>query len=452
MRSADSFTCAERPEAPRQSFATVRRCGLPIAVPLAYVTEAVLIKPATLGPSPRRNSPIVGLLSFRDASLPVIAIERWIPMKLNATEVPSELTVLVLSCEGNSIGIVIDVLEAVVSARPSDRQQIHQAEEEEELFDAVLQSGNTAWHLLEMPRLMRLAAVWSDGQLASDASLLKRRHDVTGDGFGLRVRLKTLQMHLDSAFIAQVLPMPPLASRWRSQAGCSGVVSWRGRKVAVLDLASLHGPTPQEPAWPWVVIVRDAAERHLALPVDELIGLGGFQLDDALLAEVSGYLSAPGLDDQGQVCRSLRVSVLLEERPEALLGAEQNSDESHVAARNAEPFMVLDVGMTIAAPVSDVHAIQAVEVPPDQAAPELIQWRGRTLRVDVLPGGKGPFGFIAVVGDSSSPSAIAVKQVRSLVPARSALLRRFHGAGGSELLFVPEPSASVRIMRFKAPI
>ena len=46
------------------------------------------------------------------------------------------------------------------------------------------------------------------------------------------------------------------------------------------------------------------------------------------------------------------------------------------------------------------------------------------------------------------PPAIAVKQVQSLVPAHHAVLQHFQGQDGQELLFVPDPPASVRVLRF----
>ncbi|WP_349745288.1 chemotaxis protein CheW [Roseateles cavernae] len=160
---------------------------------------------------------------------------------------------------------------------------------------------------------------------------------------------------------------------WPVGGATRGLLDWRGRSMALLELACLLGDPPDAEQAPWVLVLHDDEVRALALLVHAQGGLvqppaaaaGCLPANQANGETSAGLLDAqwvlaPGSADARHV-RRLDVDALFSARPESALAcsADDQVSQSNRARqpRNTRPCMVVEADGLFAVALDEVHAV-----------------------------------------------------------------------------------------------
>lgn len=431
---------------------------------------------------PRRRGPLAGLLPTVHGLVPVVDIARWVrmrpscstPLDLPADPEPAkaEPYFLVLREQDRRLGLRVDALMGVRHIDAGLLHRVHQQEDDEELFDAVIQpeDNDTPLCVLEPRRLMALLSIWMDatGEAGTalaihDATLgettqctqgKEGAQDLQGAGTvsaescrnseaGMHVPTLALMrvgghaIAVEAASVAELLPMPPLSSRLDGGHATMGSATWRGRNVPALDPARvLQLDTPVD-GTPLAVVLRDDQDRHLLLPVDELLGSCPAP---AQLSEPAAHAAAwrgGRWIHAGELVELLDAQALLDR----LLETEQShAGKSEVQRRehtNRLPHMLLQAGRAFAVPATDLVAI--VEAPAPGST--VLSWHDHQLPVRALPGVEQG-NLLALLNSGSGLAALRIERLLGVLPAHAAERVPMPGRPGHFVLATAEPRAS----------
>ncbi|WP_157271339.1 chemotaxis protein CheW [Azohydromonas aeria] len=390
-----------------------------VAVAAEAVLEAVHVA-KSVRPLPRRGGVLVGACDSRCGVVPLLDLARW--LDLGPAETPGQQA-LVLRSGDRAVAVRVSAMHGVAEAASVAR--LHHDEDPAELFQSTVRwvdAGSAA--LLEVQRLMALTRVWcedagllwsgTDAAGHARAALPRQTHGLLGAG-GSR-------WAIPSQHLVEVIPALPLEFALPPGSHARGICAWRGRKLAVLDLATLrNGPGRVTQGTLLAVVL--SGDLGAAFPIDTVQQIA--QLDIPPEPVLFQSLLAP---DGAEVLR-VDVAQLLGQLPEAEIsrgdpagrpGARAAATSSTRAA-DAASYLLFEADTTYAAPVSGLVQV----MPLDAAAAARLQrgedttvpFRGQLVPLLELPsyGGRSPAGrprvALVVAMPDGCLAAVAVQRV-----------------------------------------
>ena len=140
----------------------VRVGGCDIAIPVEQVRQAVPLPPQGLTVLPRRSGALLGVADVAGAAVPIVALERWLPLSAADDEDNGASRLLVLQHAGAQVGVRVDAVLGVKPVPAESVRKVHHTPDDSELFESVVPASAAAPMLciLEVARLMRLAQAW----------------------------------------------------------------------------------------------------------------------------------------------------------------------------------------------------------------------------------------------------------------------------------------------------
>ncbi|PZP31657.1 MAG: hypothetical protein DI603_12495 [Roseateles depolymerans] len=441
----------------------VARLGrITLAVDARWV-EGAQHASAPLTELPRRRGPLAGLLPTVLGLVPVVDLARWVRMKPadaaaqaapdNPAEGRPEPYYLLLREGEQRLGVRVDALLGVRHLGPECLQRVHQQDDEEELFDAVLMPGDddTPLCVLEPQRAMQLLSVWMDAADRGNVSTSPSSNASTGTaaaasaGAGTEpavplalLRVGGRAIAVESACVAELFSMPALSTRLPGGRASIGFAPWRGRTLPVLDPAWLLQLDEPVDGAPLALVLRDAQDRHLLLPVDELVGTCTMPAELTPPAADAPAWRGRRWNREGELVEQLCARTLLELLPEASL-AQPGAGAAAQRPQNTNtlPHMLLHAGRPFAVPATDLLAV--VEAPANDLA--VLSWRDRQLPVRALPGADQG-RLLAVVDSGDGCTALRIDRLLGLLPAHAAERSPLPGRPGAYMLSTAAPRAS----------
>lgn len=422
----------------------VRVGGCHIAIPFERVRQALPLPDQGLSALPRRSGALLGLADLAGAAVPIVALERWLPLDSegNTADVPR---LLVLQHAGALVGMRVDAVLGVKAVAAADIRRVHHTPDDNELFESVVPASDSApmLCLLEVARLMQLTQAWCEAvSLAPPASAamgalrdaVQKRGGRTQHHAVFQIGPERWAVPVEA--VERVVPVPApelvLGPHERSWA----ISQWQGRKLPLVDISE-HRKASNCQTAPWMVLLGHGP-LVLGLTVsvcEQLVDLapGAVALtpDDALRAGVAL------LPDLGQL-QVLDVAKLFGLTSEAAISriapavSDKASGTGAADATEPVPYLVFDADQRYASPVEGIVGVVDL---PSQAREDLRQgrravlaWRGQTVHVVRMPAIARSAGqidpLLAVLvqtpGDSAPPVGIAIQSLADWLPARSA--------------------------------
>lgn len=446
-------------------YAHVRVGDCDIAVPAHDIVQAVDLPPTGAMPLPRhderRHGALAGLIEFEGSVVPIVALDRWVPLgEANERRDPRAL---ILRNGPSRIAIHVDALMGIKRIAPSTLRTVCHDAAAEELFEAVAPATGERplLCLLEVARLMALTAAWcrqaevapgtENEALRADSGASQRPLDT------VRFIVCTIGEKvwaLPALAISRLEKTPKAEFRLPGRQVC-GIGSWQGRKVPLVDLGFAHDQAGTSRPWMAIVVdgphaiglLVDSSERMVTLGTDAILPTPGDGLRGGT-AIMSGLGDVSVLDIDALFSAVPEAAISRVPMPEAakatLFGAAAapGSTRAQPATdRSAEvvgqapypsDYLCFEADRPYASPAAGLVGVAALT---DAAIDDLVHgrratvdWRGQTLSVVNTPqidGGTGKFEpRLAVVvegaGKEHRTSAVAVRSLTRWLPARSA--------------------------------
>ncbi|MBC3876688.1 chemotaxis protein CheW [Undibacterium sp. FT79W] len=231
---------------------------LRFAVPLNDVVQAIRQPQLTL--LPRRDQAIAGVFVYRQQSIPLLDLRRWLPWPDERDELPGQI--LLLKQNAHLVGVAIDQVEGLQRVPGSQIQRVVQREDEEELFHSTVsiaagEQESQALGLLDVDALIRLSQVWSaadeefaTSSAAADSELAATAAVDAGSASASTVphalfELAGQVLAIPAADVAAVISMPVVTTILGRHPAWLGMTIWRERDVPVLRTMAALGLPPQ---------------------------------------------------------------------------------------------------------------------------------------------------------------------------------------------------------------
>lgn len=420
----------------------VRVGGCDIAIPVEQVRQAVPLPPQGLTVLPRRSGALLGVADVAGAAVPIVALERWLPLSAADDEDNGASRLLVLQHADALVGVRVDAVLGVKPVAAEGVRRVHHTPDDSELFESVVPASAAAPTLciLEVARLMRLAQAWcaaaelAPARSAGAAALAVQKPDARAQRFAVFL-IGRERWAVPVAAVQQVVPLPATDLALGRNDRTWAIGQWRGRKLPLVDISEGRQASDRQAA-PRMVLVGQGP-LVLGLTVSECEQFVDLAPDavartpeDALLA---GVVLSP---DLGRL-QILDVDKLFRLTPGASISriAPDGSGPRSGAPTDAAeplPYLVFDADQRYASPVEGIVGV--VELPP-QARDDLrhgrravLAWRDQTVRVVNLPAiarSAAPCEpllavLVQVPGDASAPVGIAIRSLCDWLPAHSA--------------------------------
>ncbi|WP_423679215.1 chemotaxis protein CheW [Undibacterium sp. WLHG33] len=216
-----------------QNIAFCRLGDLRFGVPLTDVVQAIR-QPPQLTLLPRRDHAIAGMFVYRQQTIPLIDLRRWLPWPDERSELPGQI--LLVRRNAHLTGIAIDQVDGLQRVPVSQIQRVVQREDDEELFHSTVSiaaaSTNTVPHAL-----FELA-----GQVLA----------------------------IPASDVAAVIPMPVVTRILGRHPAWLGMTIWRERDVPVLRTMAALGLPPQAEsgsAQENLLVILGSEGRYAGVPV-----------------------------------------------------------------------------------------------------------------------------------------------------------------------------------------
>ena len=415
-----------------------------IAIPIDQVQQAVPLPPQGLTALPRRSGGLLGLADVAGMAVPIVALERWLPVEAGADNAGLQ-RLLVLQHAGARVGVRVDAVLGVKTVAMADIRKVHHTPDENELFESVVPASETEPTLciLEVGRLMRLGEAWCAAAewapaLSADAATSTDSRDPVSSTQRYAVFLigTTERWAVPVSAVERVVPLPATELALGPAERSWAISQWQGRKLPLVDISEGRQASNSQAA-PWMVLISHGP-LVLGLTVsacDQFVdlapGAAAPTPDDVLAA---GVVLLP---DLGRL-QILDVAKLFALTPEASIsrharGAEGANSGSNLADTTEPlPYLVFDADQRYATPVEGIVGV--VELPLSaredlrQGRRAFLAWRGHTVPVVRLPAiaqsATPADPFLAVLvqapGSTSAPIGIAIQSLSDWLPARSA--------------------------------
>lgn len=433
----------------------VRAGGCDIAIPIEQVGQALPLPPQGLAALPRRSGALLGVADVAGAAVPILALERWLPLPDAGDDDTGAPRLLVLQHAGALVGVRVDAVLGVKPVATRAVRTMHHTPDDSELFESVVPGSAAAPMLciLEVARLMRLAQAWcAAAELAPAKAASAATLAAPGQGAGTQrfavFRIGQERWAVPVAAVQQVVPLPATDLALGRNDRTWAIGQWRGRKLPLVDISEGRQASDRQAA-PWMVLVGQGplvlgltvseCEQFVDLVPDEVARTPG----DALLA---GVVLRP---DLGRL-QLLDVDKLFGLTPGASISRVAADGIVPGAGAGAEvaepvPYLVFDADQRYASPVEGIVGL--VELPPQarddlrQGRRAVLAWRDQTVRVVNLPAiarsaaTSEPLLVVLVQapGDLAAPIGIAIRSLCDWLPAHTARRSGMHMGAMGEL-------------------
>ncbi len=421
----------------------VRVGACDIAIPIDQVLQALPLPPQGLTALPRRSGGLLGVADVAGAAVPIVALERWLPLE-TGTDNAALQRLLILQHAGGLVGIRVDAVLGVKAVALADIRRVHHVPDDNELFESVVpaSASDPTLCILEVARLMQLAQAWCAAiELTPAVPAGTGTSAHTPEPFSSTQRYAVFLIGKEKwavpvHAVQRVVPVPATELALGDTQRSWAISQWQGRKLPLVDIS--EGRQASDPqAAPWMVLVShgtlvlgltvSACQQFVDLAEDAVVSTAG----DALWAGVAL------LPDFGRL-QILDVAKLFRLTPEASISTKASASadaQSGAMQRDATeplPYLVFDADQRYATPVEGIVGV--VELPPTaredlrRGRQALLAWRGRTVHVVNLPAIAKSVGradpLLAVLvqtpGGTSPPIGIAIQSLSDWLPAHSA--------------------------------
>lgn len=233
---------------------------LRFAVPLNDVVQAIRQPQLTL--LPRRDQAIAGVFVYRQQTIPLLDLRRWLPWPDERSELPGQI--LLLRQNAHLVGVAIDQVEGLQRVPGSQIQRVVQREDDEELFHSTVsiaagEQESQALGLLDVDALIRLSQVWSaadeefatsiaaaDSELAATTAVAVAAASASASTVPHALfELAGQVLAIPAADVAAVISMPVITTILGRHPAWLGMTIWRERDVPVLRTMAALGLPPQ---------------------------------------------------------------------------------------------------------------------------------------------------------------------------------------------------------------
>jgi chemotaxis signal transduction protein len=227
---------------------------LRFAVPLNDVVQAIRQPQLTL--LPRRDQAIAGVFVYRQQTIPLLDLRRWLPWPDERSELPGQI--LLLRQNAHLVGVAIDQVEGLQRVPGSQIQRVVQREDDEELFHSTVsiaagEQESQALGLLDVDALIRLSQVWSaaDEEFATSIAAADSELAATAAAASASTvphalfELAGQVLAIPAADVAAVISMPVVTTILGRHPAWLGMTIWRERDVPVLRTMAALGLPPQ---------------------------------------------------------------------------------------------------------------------------------------------------------------------------------------------------------------
>ncbi len=414
-----------------------------IAICIDNVLMALPLPPQGLTELPRRSGGLLGVADVAGSAVPIVALERWLPMAETGSDQAAVPRLLVLQHAGVLVGIRVDAVLGVKTVAWADISRVHQASDDNELFDSVVpaSASDPTLCILEVARLVQLSQTWcesaelslavlADSQASASAaksSNSQRRYAV------FLIGTERWAVPLDA--VERVVPLPateltlgPIERSW-------AISQLQGRKLPLVDISKGRQASDRQSA-PWMVLV---GQGPLALGLTVSVCEQFLVIDQNAVASTPEDPIAGGVVLLPQIgkLQILDVAKLFGLTPEASISRSApvvSAVQGDVSSDATEPlpYLVFDADQRYATPVEGIVGVveltSAARDDLHQGRRAVIAWRGRTVQVSSLPAigkSKGPSNALLAVlvqplGSTSPPVGIAIRRLCDWLPAHSA--------------------------------
>ena len=421
----------------------VRVGGCDIAIPVEQVRQAVPLSPQGLTVLPRRSGALLGVADVAGAAVPIVALERWLPLSAADDEDNGASRLLVLQHADALVGVRVDAVLGVKPVAAEGVRRVHHTPDDSELFESVVPASAAAPTLcsLEVARLMRLAQAWcaaaelAPARPATAAALAAHRPGARAQRFAVLL-IGRERWAVPVAAVQQVVPLPATDLALGRNDRTWAIGEWRGRKLPLVDISEGLQASDRQSA-PWMVLVGQGP-LVLGLTVSECEQFVDVAPDavartpeDALMVGVVlstdlGKLQILDVDKLFGLTPGASISRVAPAATGPRNGAVQ------LDATEPLPYLVFDADQRYASPVEGIVGVVAIPPQPRddlrQGRQAVLAWRGQTIRLVNLPAiarsAAPPDPLLAVLvqapGDTSAPIGIAIRSLCDWLPAHSA--------------------------------
>lgn len=431
-----------------------------MAVPVADVRMAMAMPVQGLAQLPRRSGGLVGLVDMAGASIPIVGLDRWLPMEAGSDITTQRL--LLLQNDSGTVGIRVDAILGVQTISGDAIKRIHHQPDENELFESVLPvtAQRSALCILEVARLMRLSQAWCANAEVNVTGVDMPATDAaqpTGD----KQRVAVFQIGrevwcIPAGAVDRVVPLPPVELELGRGRHSWAISQWQGRKIALVDISAEREASNGRVA-PWMVLL---SKGHLALGLTVTACKQLTDLPDATVASTpdDALMAGVAILPELEKLNILDVDKLFSNTPEAAVSRMDAADFGGAAQKNvatqASAYLVFDADQRYASPVTGIAAVVTLpqQTRDDLCAgrPAALAWRGKTITIVNLPTiGKSSsmqdpqLAVLMREPNEPAPSlGIAIKALCDWLPAHSTRRQGLRMAAVGELSLINAEGAA----------
>ncbi|MES3021499.1 MAG: chemotaxis protein CheW [Pseudomonadota bacterium] len=403
-------------KAPMSNYVVAELGALRLGVPVGVVVGAVE-RGATPAPLGRRRGAVCEVVTHLGRPVPVLDLALWVDVGACAAGRAARSLILLLRDGARMLGVLVDAVDGVAAVAADALVRIHHDESEEEIFHSVAQggAGERPLSLLDVARLMALAAVWAD-----DAAAAAPQADGQGEGAGAPAQdwavfeSAGVRMAVPAVAVGELLVMPVLDRLLGS--GARGICHWRGRHVAVLDAGALFGAGAARTPRPLLLTICGAG-LALGLAVDRVVHLRRIGQDPdrhALHPDAPPFVQSVAIDADGVPVNLIDCARLMAMFPEASISevdAASDSGPRGAGRSNGVAYIVYRAGAMVASPIDGLEEVLQA----DGEATGTIEWRGKAIALVDLRGPEKTTGHILVLRHAGRLAGVLVDSIESLV-------------------------------------
>lgn len=408
--------------------------GHPVAVPVDRIVQ-VIPHAGALPALPRRGTPAIGMIAFRDTVVPLVDLRRWVDFPAAAAD---DGLALVLGLDGRMVAITGSAVHGVRRLPAARLHRLQHDDDDDEIFASAARFDDGGpVPVLEVDRLMALADSWVDAADRGAARRVGHAHAhaqaTTQGANGLPdhacFAIGEARIALRTADTQALEPMPAHRPFGRGPEAF-GIVEWRGAPLAVCDLSSRVPGAATLSQCPYLLVVA-RGDHAMGIGITEALEFRSLPaghigpLPDALagrpgLAGVAGHDDGQPLwiVDAGALMSVTGLGAIRTTVCVAGSARDAAADEAAVL-RNDSPWLVFEADGLRCVPATDVREIVRIAAADCGAqAAGTFDWRGRRLAMNDLrgDGATGDGDLALVIAEGEGHRGLRIDAVHAIVP------------------------------------
>ena len=434
-----------------------------MAVPVQHVVQGIAW-PRKLDLLPRRGDKgsggaagaSCGVFNYLGAALAMLDLSLWVDVGAGHGK-RAWPRALIVRAGGCQVAIAVDAVRGLHKVAADAVTRISHDDNGEQIFHSVVRCAGIDGmaNVLDVPRLMALAATWSGAPTATaavqaaqaaPAGAAKRPAPRASygiiDGDGCRIAFPVSDL-------LEVLPAPALEP-FQSPL-TEGLCRWRGRHLPVTSVfkcfPALAG-APRRPPSLLAVFERDG--QALGMLIDQVPAIGSFDAHAGSEEQEAQHTVAVA-DAESSLVHLVGMAALYARFPERALSRADGAVTAAAAPHaNTNPcsHIVFEADGVASTPIDGIEAV--LPRPPLAPSATHMAWRGqaivlRDLRKRESADGADGGGTVIVVSAGVAPVGFVVDAVRALVQPRAGRMSRLAmpGRGVVDLLTTGDGGAQI---------